>query len=143
MVTRCDVSQPARGWEVTSYAALSGETGPQWLRKRCGGKTCRRVARVAFPTVQTVQPQTMACCLENGEFCCGGLLAGSERRSEPVGHTHTFLQGAGGVCPLHNTPGLMQGPAETFVRIECQREVVWDTRANSPATQIQYAATCF
>lgn len=95
---RCDVSQPARGWEVASYAALGGETGPQWLRKRCGGKACRRVARVAFPTVQTVQPQTMACCLENGELCCGdGLPVLREGASWWVTRTHSSREPEGSV----------------------------------------------
>lgn len=68
------------------------------------------------------------------EFCCGdGLPVLREGTSRWV--THAFLQQARGVCPLHNTPGLMQGPGETFVRIECQSEVVGDTNANSPATR--------
>lgn len=140
----CDVSQPARGW-VGSYiiSCSRWRNRTTVAQKAVWRKSLPESSQSCFPNCANSSAADNGMLFRKWRALLWGRLAGSERRSEPMGHTHTFLQGAGGVCPLHNTPSLMQGPGETFVTIECQREVVWDTRANSPATQIQYADTCF
>lgn len=77
------------------------------------------------------------------ELCCGdGFPVLREGTSWLVTHTHSSSKPRG-VCPLRVIPQIWCKGLVRLVRVGCQREVVWDSHANSPVTQIWYADMCF